>query len=146
MIADSKTHSEVVSVLKGMFEAYKKRDLQGMLACMASDPDVVVIGSGEDERAIGPAEFGKSASRDWAQSESASVAFKDAHASMAGSVAWFDADVAFQFTIAKEKTNLPGRLTGVLEKKSGKWLIMQLHFSLPACEQEHGHSWPEQGK
>ena len=135
MKADNMTHSEVNAVLKGIFDAYKKRNLQGMLALIASDPDVLVVGSGEDELAIGSSEFGKSVGLDWAQSESASVNFKDVAVSAAGSVAWFAADVEFQFTIAGKKSDLPGRLTGVLENKKGKWLIMQLHFSVPACKQ-----------
>ncbi len=143
MKADSKTQSEVSAVLKQMFDAYKRRDLSGMLAVMAPDPDVVVIGSGEDEQNIGPGEFGKSAKRDWAQSESASVNFKEPKVSMAGSVSWFAVDVTFQFTIQGKESKLPGRMTGVLEKRTGKWLLMQLHFSTPSGEQEHGHSWPE---
>ncbi len=146
MQADKATKTEVLQTLNGLFDAYKKRDLKGMLAYMANDPDVVVIGSGEDERSIGPSQFGKSASRDWAQSESASVSIPDAVVSSAGSVAWFAADVTFQFTIEGKESNLPGRLTGVLEKRGGQWLLMQLHFSTPACEQEHGHSWPEEAQ
>jgi ketosteroid isomerase-like protein len=143
MKADSKTQSEVVATLKQMFDAYEKRDLQAMLAVVAPDADVLVIGSGEDERAIGADDFGKSSKRDWAQSEAASIGFKEPMVSMAGAVAWLAADVTFQFTVKGKQSNLPGRLTAVMEKRGGRWLFMQMHFSTPSCQQEHGHSWPE---
>jgi ketosteroid isomerase-like protein len=143
MKADSKTQNEVTATLKQMFDAYEKRDLQGMLAVWAADPDVLVIGSGEDEKHIGLGEFGKSSKRDWAQSEAASVnCVGDVLVSTARTVSWFAADVAFQFTIKGKKSQLPGRLTGVMEKRNDKWLLMQMHFSTPAREQEHGQSWP----
>ncbi|MCW4029965.1 MAG: nuclear transport factor 2 family protein [Candidatus Bathyarchaeota archaeon] len=143
MKADSKTQNEVTSTLKQMFDAYQKRDLTAMLAVVAPDKDVIVIGSGADERSLGPEEFGKSAKRDWAQSETASINLGDTKVSMAGVIAWFAADVTFQFAIRGEQSKLPGRLTGVMEKREGKWLLMQMHFSTPSSQQQQGQSWPQ---
>lgn len=143
MKADSKTQSEVTSTLKQMFDAYQKRDLTDMLAVVAPDKDVLVIGSGADERSLGPEEFGKSAKRDWAQSEASSINLRDTKVAMAGGVAWFAADVTFQFTIERKRSELPGRLTGVMEKREGKWLLMQMHFSIPSSQQQQGQSWPQ---
>ncbi len=144
MKADGKTQSEVTAALVGLFEAYNKRDLKGMLAFAAPDADVLVIGSGQDERSIGAGDFGKSSQRDWGQSEAASVNFKDPAVSMAGSVSWLAADAKFQFTMGGKESILPGRLTAVLEKRNGKWLLMQMHFSVASRDQEQGQSWPKQ--
>jgi ketosteroid isomerase-like protein len=143
MRANFNVEKEVVSTINQLFEAYKKRDLQAMLAVLAPDADVLVIGSGEDERSIGPSDFGKSAQRDWKQSESASIKAENVLVSCAGIVAWFAADVNFQFSIKGKKYDLEGRLTGIMENRMGKWLLMQLHFSTPSCQQNHGHSWPQ---
>jgi hypothetical protein len=144
MNADSRTQKEVVATLQQMFDAYKNRDLQDMLAVWGTDSDVTVIGSGEDEINIGVEKFGASSKRDWNQSESAAIrCVGDVLVSMAGAVSWFYADVEFQFTIQGEESKLAGRMTGVMEKRNGKWLLMQMHLSTPSCEQEHGHSWPE---
>jgi ketosteroid isomerase-like protein len=141
MKADSKTQKEVVATLQQMFDAYKKRDLQGMLAVWGTAPDVTVIGSGEDEINIGVEKFGESSKRDWDQSESASIrCIGDVLVSNAGTVSWFYAAVEFQFNIQGEESKLAGRMTGVMEKCNGKWLLMQMHLSTPSCEQEHGHS------
>ena len=37
-----------------------------------------------------------------------------------------------------------GRLTAVLEKRHGRWLIVQSHFSMPYAEQAAGQSSPSQ--
>ena len=48
MKADQQTQTEVTQAFKGMFDAYKKRDLPGVLSFWAPDPDIIAIGSGGD--------------------------------------------------------------------------------------------------
>ena len=143
MKADQKTHDEVTVTLKGMFEAYAKRDLNGVLAFWAPDPDVTVIGSGADEKSVGLNQFTKSLIRDWSQSDKAAVNFKDIAVSAAGAVAWFATDITFHGQIGVDKFDLPGRLTGVMEKRNGNWLLVQMHFSVPSSTQAQGQSWPK---
>lgn len=143
MKADRQTQTEVIVTLKAMFEAYAKRDLNGVLAFFASDPDVVVIGSGADEKSVGINQFVKSLRRDWEQSDAASVELKDIDVSSAGSVAWFATDVTFTGKLKLEKFTLSGRLTGVMEKCNGEWLLVQMRFSAPSSQQNQGQSWPQ---
>ena len=143
MKADRETQAEVALTLEAMFEAYAKRDLNGVLSFWAPDPDVFMLGSGEDEKSVGIQEFVKSLRRDWEQSDAASIEHKDIAVSMAGSVAWFATDIIFHGKINAEKFTYPGRLTGVLEKRDGNWLLMQLHLSTPSAQQEQGQSWPK---
>jgi hypothetical protein len=37
---------------------------------------------------------------------------------------------------------MPARLSAVLERRDGSWLIVQLHGSLPAAGQAEGEAWP----
>lgn len=143
MKSDRQTHAEVTLTLRAMFEAYGKRDLNGVLSFWAPDPDIVVIGSGEDEKCIGINQFVKCLRRDWEQSDSVIIEHKDIAVSMSGSVSWFATDIIFHGKIAVEKFTYPARLTGVLEKRDGNWLLMQLHLSAPSAQQEHGQSWPK---
>jgi hypothetical protein len=48
MKADQKTQAEVTQTLGRMFEAYKTRDIESVLSLWSPDPDVLVVGSGED--------------------------------------------------------------------------------------------------
>ncbi len=142
MNADQKTQSEVTQSLKGMFEAYKKKDLSGVLSYWATDSDIVVIGSGEDEKAVGIGKYIEGLMRDWAQADITAIGVRNFSVSAAGLVAWFTADVTYSFKAQGKDAVLPGRMTGVMEKRNGKWLWVQMHFSAPSSAQAKGQSWP----
>jgi len=141
--ADKQTQAEVTLTLKAMFEAYGKRDLNGVLSFWAPDPDALIIGPGEDEKCVGINQFVKNLRRDWEQSDSVTIEHKDILVSVAGSVAWFATDIVFHGKVNSSNFTYPGRLTGVLEKRDGNWLFMQLHLSAPSAQQEQGYSWPK---
>ncbi len=143
MKADKKVHDEVALTLQGFFDAYAKRDLNGVLAFWAPDPDVVMIGSGKDEKTMGINQFPKVIMRDWSQSDKATAKFKDITVSATGSVAWFAADITFSVQTGVEKFEFSGRITGVMEKRDGEWLLAQMHFSVPNTSQAQGQSWPK---
>jgi ketosteroid isomerase-like protein len=143
MKADQETQTEVTKVFKGMFEAYKKQDLKGVLSFWASDPDITVIGSGSDEKNIGTDRFVEQLKRDWAQGEVQTIGVKNFAVSAAGDVAWLSADIIFHGKTANDEFDLPARLTGVMEKKYGRWMWVQMHISSPNNMQEQGQSYPE---
>ena len=142
MKADSKTKAAAVATLNQMAKAYAKRDLNGLLALWARDPDVSVIGTGIDEKRVGLAELKTQFQRDWAQSEAASLKFGKVSVSAAGPVAWLMSDVTFNVKTAGNESSFPGRLTGVMEKRGRKWLWTQMHVSVPYGAQAVGQSWP----
>ncbi|MFO0794669.1 MAG: nuclear transport factor 2 family protein [Candidatus Brocadiaceae bacterium] len=142
MKADAKTEAAVIAVLSKFAEGYAKRDLEAVLALFAPDPDVVMFGTGADEKRVGLAEIKAQAERDWSQSEGASLTYGWTSVSAAGSVAWVAADANFKAKVGGQEITLAGRLTGVLENRGGKWLMVQGHFSLPATAQAEGESFP----
>ena len=93
--ADPKTQTEVTQAFKGMFEAYKKQDQKAFLSYWTPDLDVLVIGSGIDEKRVGLAEIINGLERDWAQGTVESIGVKNFAVSAAGYVAWLSADVTF---------------------------------------------------
>jgi ketosteroid isomerase-like protein len=143
MKADQQTQTEVTQVFKGMFEAYKKRDIQGVLSFWAPDPDIIVIGSGGDEKSVGTAQFSEQLKRDWAQGEVQSIGVKNFAVSAASSAAWISADINFHGKTAAREFDLPVRLTGVMEKRGGRWMWVQMHISSPSSVQASGQSWPK---
>jgi ketosteroid isomerase-like protein len=142
MKADAKTEAEVKAVLTRLTESYEKKDLEGLMACIAPDPDTVMYGTGADERRVGPAEIRMQAQRDWDQTEAISMAFGWTSISAAGPVAWAAVDGAFKIRAGGQAFSMPARATFVLEKRDGKWLVVQSHFSAPAAGQEEGESVP----
>ena len=142
MKADRKTEAEVVAALNKLSEGYTRRDMNGLLALLAPDPDVFIFGTGADERRVGLAEIRAQFERDWSQSEAASLQWGERSVSAAGAVAWVATDATFNVKAAGQEITLPGRMTCVLEKRGDKWLILQAHLSMPLAGQAEGESFP----
>jgi ketosteroid isomerase-like protein len=116
--------------------------VETLLSAFAPDPDVVMFGTGADEKRVGPAEIRAQAERDWSQTEAASMSYGWTSVSAAGDVAWVSSDLTFALRAGGQAMQMRARLTAVLERREGSWLIVQAHFSLPAAGQEEGQSVP----
>jgi len=142
MKADAKTEKEVMAVWNKFLKAYAARDMDSILATISSDRFVVALGTGPDERRVGPDEMKAQIQRDWAQSEAATVETTWSLVSAAGSVAWIACQVIMKAKISGKKVNFPGRFSAVLQKQGDKWLLMQTHFSFIESGQAKGESFP----
>lgn len=142
MKADQQTEAAAIAVLNGFSDAYVRRDLNELMSLFAPDADVVLFGTGPDERRVGLSEIQGQAERDWAQSDSSSFHWKWHAVSAAGSVAWLAAEGSIEVKAGGHDVNLPIRLTCVVEKRGDRWLLVQSHASVPAGGQEQGQSFP----
>jgi ketosteroid isomerase-like protein len=142
MKADAETEAEVKSVLDRFAKDYENRDIDDLLSLFAPDSDVVMFGTGADEKRVGLVEIRKQAERDWSRSDATAIKFGQTSISAAGSVAWLATDATFMVRFDGQEYNLDGRATGVLEKRDGKWLLVQGHFSVPSGGQSEGEPFP----
>ena len=142
MKADTKTEAAVMAVMNQLIAAFTKMDLDSTIVHFAPDPDVVMIGSGADEKGIGLTEIKALVERALAQSEEISMQLGWYSVSSAGSIAWVASDAVVQAKVSGKEISLPIRLTAVLEQRGGRWLVVQWHDSLPAAGQKEGESWP----
>ena len=142
MKADVMTEAAVKAVLNKVAEGYAKRDMALLRSAFAPDPDVVMYGTGADEKRIGLAQIQAQAERDWSQAQAAGMEFRWTSISAAGPVAWAAGDAAFKLKAGGQDMTLPARFTCVLEKRAEEWFIMQAHFSFPAASQAEGESYP----
>ena len=141
MRASPSTQAAVEATLQQWKDAYSRRDVDGALAVIAPDDDVVGIGTGPDEWRVGPEEFKAQLERDFAQAEALSVDYEPLVVSEAGPVAWVAGRARVQARVEGQDVTLTGRFTAVLERRDGRWLLLQTHFSLPATEQAEGRSF-----
>lgn len=141
MKADNQTQKTVLATLEKFADAYGSRDVESLMATVAPDEDVVLYGTGADEKRVGPAAIEAQAKRDWEQSDSATLVFESVSVSAAGTVAWAAVDGAFAIRSQGRSMKLPARITFVLEHRDGQWLIVQMHFSMPAASQAEGSSF-----
>ena len=142
MKADAKTESEVMNVVKQCFDAFAMKDLNAMLAFFAPEPDVVVIGTGGDERGVGFNEIKAIFERAFSQFDEASFDFGWHSVSVRGPLAWLATDVGLNVKAGDREISRQIRLTGVMEKRGDRWLILQSHDSVPDREQVEGEAFP----
>jgi ketosteroid isomerase-like protein len=141
MKASPPTQAAVRATLQQWKDAYGQQDVDGVLAVIAPDDDVVGIGTGPDEWRVGPEEFKAQLERDFAQSEALSVDYEPLVVSEAGPVVWVAGRATVQARVEGQGLTLTGRFTAVLEQREGRWLLVQIHFSLPAAQQAEGRSF-----
>lgn len=141
MKADLRTEEEVKTILRSFTDAYRNRDLKAFLECFVPDADVVVYGTGMDEKRIGLEQIRTQVERDWAQSESAAMLFNWSSVSATSPVAWVAADGVFKFRTDGQGGTSPARASFVLEKREGRWRIVHAHFSTPAAAQKEDQSF-----
>jgi ketosteroid isomerase-like protein len=141
MKASPQTQAAVQATLRQWKDAYSQRDLDGALAVIAPDADVVGIGTGPDEWRVGPEAFKAQLERDFAQSQALSVDYEPLVVSEAGRVAWVAGRARVRARVEGQELTLAGRFTAVLEQRQDRWLLVQTHFSLPAAEQDEGRSF-----
>jgi ketosteroid isomerase-like protein len=141
MRASPSTQAAVEATLQQWKDAYSRRDVDGALAVIAPDNNVVGIGTGPDEWRVGPEEFKAQLERDFAQAEALSVDYEPLVISEAGPVAWVAGRARVQARVEGQDVTLTGRFTAVLEQRGDRWLLVQTHFSLPAAEQAEGRSF-----
>ncbi len=144
MQASHQVTQEILTLLQAHAEAYAARDVDRLLDLHADDADVVMFGSGADERRVGKAAIRLQAERDWAQSDSMALAYDWTSVSAAGPVAWASTEMTVSVSAQGQSLTLPARFSVVCEQRKDRWYIVQGHFSFPATEQAAGESFPVQ--
>jgi ketosteroid isomerase-like protein len=132
---------EVIATMEQYAMAYREKDIRTLSAIFA--PEISGFGSGPDEVIGNHADFLRQIRRDMSQATILSVGFTDRKIFGEGRVAWATSKSAIAFSIGgKEKQTLSGRSTMVLRNTGSRWVIAQLHFSLPFGGQSEGQSFP----
>lgn len=142
MRPDPRTEAEVREVLARMVDVAGRRDVDGAMAMFADDADTFLYGTGVDEARKGRAEIRKQIERDLSQSEAWSWTLGQQSISSAGAVAWTAGDLVIRVIMGDRTLDIPHRLTLVLERRDGKWLVLQMHLSVASAAQAIGQSFP----
>jgi ketosteroid isomerase-like protein len=133
--------AEVIKTIDAYATAYRKKDITTLSAIFS--PDISGFGSGPDEVISNHNDFIRQIKRDMSQATVLLVEFSDRKIFGDGRVAWATSKSTITFTIdGTKKQTLQGRSTMVLRNTGSRWLIEQLHFSLPFGGQLQGQSFP----
>ncbi len=126
------SQAEVMAVLERFNEAWSERDLEALVDLIAPDPDVVLYGTGADERRIGLDEICDHAEQSWSQTDSLFQEIGWHSITVQGDVAWVAADSVAHVETGGRAMRFPLRQTGVLVEREGDWFIAQWHASMGA--------------
>jgi uncharacterized protein (TIGR02246 family) len=123
---------EVKNFLDRQIQAFANRDLKGLMGMLASEASVVMLGNGPDDRWVGPAAIKKAYESQIAQYQSETIKLESTSIGAKGDIAWFATQArVVSTTKADRQRRFRINWTGVLEKRKGKWLLVQSHFSFP---------------
>lgn len=127
MQASAEVREEVLVSLGELRAAVAERRLEGVLSLFAPDADTTLIGSSIGEVARGPLELRALLERVF-EGPAITWEWDVVQISCAGEVAWLLAEAAF---VVEGQGARPYRITGVLERRSGRWVWTLFHGSEP---------------
>jgi uncharacterized protein (TIGR02246 family) len=143
MSATAKTQQQVIAAMNDWAAAYDRKDAAAYADAFGGDDDVILLGTGSDEIAVGRNAIRHMIQRDFEEAEQVRVELGDVRVAAAGDVAWaVMPDAAVEVTVDGQQQSIPLRITAVFQSTDGRWLIRHAHVSAPMTAQEAGHSFP----
>jgi uncharacterized protein (TIGR02246 family) len=130
--------AQVQSVLDQWYQMVETENLELFSRIMAHDPDMVTFGTDAAERWVGWEALNESVQKQFESFENVkiSVTKQVIKISESGTVAWVSWVMDCDLLAQGEPVSMKGaRITGVLEKRQGSWVIVQCHTSIPVAGQ-----------
>jgi hypothetical protein len=128
VLADAETREEVLLALGEFRAAVSERRLEGALSLFAPDADATILGSSTGEIARGPIEMRPFLEQLFAGPQTISWEWDDVSISACGDVAWLWLEGAL---VLDGRSDRAYRISGVLERRAGRWLWSLFHGSEP---------------
>jgi ketosteroid isomerase-like protein len=128
VLADAETREEVLLALGEFRAAVSERRLEGALSLFAPDADATILGSSTGEIARGPIEMRPFLEQLFAGPQTISWEWDDVSISACGDVAWLWLEGALALDGRSDRAY---RISGVLERRAGRWLWALFHGSEP---------------
>ncbi len=133
MKANPETAAEVRRLLEQFTQAYgARKNVEEVLAFFAHDDDVTVLGTRQSDVRRGVDQIRAQVTKDWIGPQSFAMEIEKCDVSCAGDVAWACVQMRHVLTGEGPRSTGPARLTCVLERRDGCWLILHWHKSRPS--------------
>ena len=126
--------SEIRSILEQYELARESEDFSTVEHIWAQDEEIVLFGTEGDEQLVGIAAIKKAMSKQFDEVENTliNISEQKIHLSKDGKTAWFSEVLDYNYIYQGQGLAFEGiRFTGVLEKREGKWQMVQGHLSVP---------------
>lgn len=126
--------ADAINVLNNFTKAHEERDLKLLLSCFSDNPDIIILGTDENELWVDKVSMGERQKVAYETFDKITLSVRDRLLKMCstGGQAWFYMKVNWYVESGNDQFNFNGiRTTGVLEKEKDQWKIVQLHTSMP---------------
>ena len=126
--------AEAIAVVDGFFRAMDTQDLDWIRRHVATDADMVNIGTESDEYWIGGDVMHAETETMFRTMTGYRAELRDRHLSLSrsGDVAWFAHRMDARIDYGDRSVSLEdARFTGVMERRDGAWVLVQTHVSIP---------------
>jgi ketosteroid isomerase-like protein len=129
VLAGAEIREAVLVALGELRSAVSERRIEGVMALFAPDADATLIGSSVGEVARGPIELRQFLEEILAGPRTLSWEWDDVNVSASGEVAWLNTEGRLVVDGVPQQAY---RITGVLERRLGRWLWVLFHGAEPA--------------
>jgi len=130
--------AQVKKVVDQIAQAMEAEDMEAISAIVAHDADMVNFGTDAAERWVGWEALKASIEQQFSAFDNQQVGVRDQviKVGSGGNTAWYSEIMDWSLDAGGEMISLEGmRATGILEKRDGKWTIVQMHFSVGVAGQ-----------
>lgn len=129
---------KIQQAVDGFVQTLEREDMEVFSRTMAHDADMVNFGTDAAERWVGWDNLKTAVEKQFASFDSTKLTVRDQVIKVhpCGEVAWFSEVADWDVKAGGEAVHLEGtRITGVVEKRDGNWVISQFHASVPVAQQ-----------
>ncbi|MGH3004764.1 MAG: SgcJ/EcaC family oxidoreductase [Gaiellaceae bacterium] len=130
MSRDDRT-AALLAALDDFNAAWATRNLEGLMAQFAPDSDVLLLGSEQGETARGPAELRRLLAFFFEEPVTYRWDWHRRDVFGSGDLAWVVAEGPIVEAGPEGETQIEYRISGVLERRDGRWLWRLFHGSAP---------------
>ncbi len=127
--------------VKAVIDQYTKvletEDIHLLSKLTAHHADMINFGTSAGERIVGCNALKEMMQKQFETTETTNISISDQVIKLhdSGKVAWFSEIMDWEIVAGDQQVKLEGlRVTGVLEKREGNWVYVQLHYSIPVVE------------
>ena len=130
--------ADVRALLEQHDKALNAQDLKGIMDTYASDPNIVLLGTGPGEAYVGEEAIGSAYNQFFTRFKANTLNFKYDWISVGSkdNIAWFAVTVTVQAMVNNEKRERAFNISGTLEKTKGNWRFLVMHFSRLGAENQ----------
>lgn len=132
--AATPTAEEIRAVLKAHDKALNDKNLDALMATFSTDPTTVVLGTGTEERWMGPQEIRAAYTEMFKDYDPGTLDancddWKTAGADDAGTMAWLAATCTCKDSLQGKIREYKMNVSATVEKQNNKWVFVSLHMS-----------------